>query len=467
VSTPSDVGFSLLLLSRPKGGYAAMIPKAEVDSGAVRRRARAARASARLIGPLVAAAVWGTALATARAELVFEMGPAASVGWTDNAANAPTDLPSQADEFASLSVTGRVHYRGSRTDQALGYRFSATRYLHLSVLDTLSQELAWVSTYNLTAQLDLTLGASAMLARLTSYTFDNPALGGDPQAVRNGNLEYLSTTATQGLKYSPTARHHYLETFQVTRVAYLSGSLPVTIYAAGDLRAAWDAARDTGTLELTVSDTYVPTYTPVPSPTGAASAPLPASETGQRLFVQLLGGWKRDLSPTWSVDASLGALVISDLSGDGFWAPAGIADLVYRRFTWFATLSVSQTTAPNFFIGGATLNDQAIARLTLPLNHSELLFVGGYASYTYARVADDSAHEKVFDLTSVGASLTAHARRSPLWGSLDYAFAEQHGSSLAIFGDVPTRRRQVVLVTIGGSFDFGPGTPPLFRGGVL
>src|SRR5205814_1700629 len=145
-------------------------------------------------------------------------------------------------------------------------------------------------------------------------------------------------------------------------------------------------------------------------------------------------------------------------------APAGFLNVGYRRLFWFASASVSQTAAPNIFIGNATINDQAVVRAALPLTRSELLVLSGNAAYTYARFAYQDHQSKAYSLYSTGVSLTWHPERIPIWTSLDYSYMNQQGSTSYESGTIPDRVRNVVMLTVGGSFVFGKGTPPIIAG---
>jgi hypothetical protein len=52
----------------------------------------------------------------------------------------------------------------------------------------------------------------------------------------------------------------------------------------------------------------------------------------------------------------------------------------------------------------------------------------------------------------------------PVWASIDYSYTDQEGSMSAMGGVIPSRTRNAVILTLGGSFVFGKGTPPIFHG---
>jgi hypothetical protein len=415
-------------------------------------RPRAARAPLVAVAVAVAVALLAAGARALHAEVAYEVGPTLSVGATDNATVPPA--AKKADEFGTLSLTGRVRYKGKKSEQALGYRLSWTRYVHQYGPDTLTHELSYQSSYNLTAKLDLQLGATAALSRSSAFVLADAGTG-TSLAIGGADARYLTTSVGQGLSYAPTARRRYTESLNFSHITYLTTAtpLPDTTLVGTTLRTEWEETRNTYSLEGSLSDSY-------------ASVPQGGSQAiaGHRLFAQALAGWRRDFSLNWSAEAHVGGVLVMTTDFDGIGAPAGSASVGYRRLTWFANLTVSQTASPNIYVGNATLNDQATARLALPLTRSELWFVGGYGGYTYARVADQVSQTRAYDLWSAGASLTARADRLPLWGSLDYGVTHQNGSTLPGGVIIPTRDRQVIILSIGGSFLFGKGTPPIFMG---
>jgi hypothetical protein len=136
------------------------------------------------------------------------------------------------------------------------------------------------------------------------------------------------------------------------------------------------------------------------------------------------------------------------------------------RFPWFASLSVMQTPALNLFFGETTITEQAILRVALPLTRSELLYVGGYGGYAYARIAtNQDVLARAYDQVLGGASLVARHSRLPLSASLSYIVVSQRGTT-APGRSVSDLAYQAVMLNVAGNFAWGPGTPPLF-GGVL
>jgi hypothetical protein len=397
----------------------------------------------------------------ARAELLVEAVPTLSGGYTDNAGNSASGRR-RGDEFGSVSGSGRLHYVGLRTDQSLGYHVGIVEYVSSPALNSLTQDVTYASSYTLGESLVATLGAAGVQSHTATYS-PTPVAVVMPQPLTLGDRVYRSGTATQALVLTPTAKQRYTQTFTAQRLEYVSQDpailqMPNFTSFGGTLRGAFDAGRDVYSLELQGTDTKTgragPSMGPVLYPFDAI--------VGHRLYSTLLAGWRRELTPLWTLSLSLGAVVLADLSFDNrLLSPAGTVELGYHKYTWFATFLVQQTAAANLFIGNATLNDIAIARLSLPIDRRERFVASGFAGYTYARNPERATRS--YDLLTTGATLTGHLPKTPLWASIDYSFLTQRGSAGGLVA-LPNRIRQVVVLSVGGTFSVGTESPPLSQG---
>ena len=153
--------------------------------------------------------------------------------------------------------------------------------------------------------------------------------------------------------------------------------------------------------------------------------------------------------------------------GNGIIAPAGVASLIFARHPWFATLAVSQQASPNLYLGQATLNDAALARVALPLTRSDLLFVTGFAGSDlrpHRRQPGDAgprvrpAHggrrpQRASAVAAARGGAAVHHRRSE-WGH----DRGEHGAGL-FPADVDVERDRRVHVGQGDAADFrGPAS---------
>lgn len=409
---------------------------------------------------LVATALAGLVFVAGRfalADTVFEAIATTSAGATDNALASPTGQAETSDGFGIVSVGGRSIYRGARSREMLGLQLMRTQYLVARAGDVTSGNLTLASEISLNAALDLTLGANATLSQTTGVALGDPATV-TPEAVLTAPHTYLASMANQGLAYAPNARHSYLELLSVSQVRYLGQSevLPTNTAVMGRLRANWTWVRDTLSIEATMTDSYLPYATP-----GA----IGIFSQGTVLMPQLLLGWRRELSVRWSGEIQAGALALVNLDGKGLVAPAGRASLEYRDTAWFATMVASQAPVANLYLGQATVSDQVLARLSLPLDKRELVILSGVGSYIFARLTDGQGNlTRGFTQWSAGPSLMVRFAHLPLLAAMEYTLTDQTGDDGTGSGAIPSLVRQTLMITVGGTFAWGPGTPPLLHG---
>ena len=188
---------------------------------------------------------------------------------------------------------------------------------------------------------------------------------------------------------------------------------------------------------------------------------------GQIFLAQLMAGWEHDLGAVWTSLLAAGPVTVFKIGGPYTFAPAATAAIFYHRRPWFGSLTLAQEPAPNLYIGAMTLNDEALLRLALPLTRSERVFIAGFASYIYARVpVNQFDFSRAFDQETAGASLNAQSMKLPIAAGLQYTITVQHGGTATAIGAAPDLERQMLMLTVTGVFAWGPGTAPLFKGGI-
>ena len=285
------------------------------------------------------------------------------------------------------------------------------------------------------------------------------------QAVVAGSLLYFAAGANQDLNYQPSPLQSYTETLSVTQVHYLESTTfngaaapqPTTTFVGTGLSGRQERGRNQFSLALDVGDSFRETNPMLP--------PDPYAD-GHTFIARLLAGWRRELSAVWTTTVQAGPSTIFKLDGSGVLAPAFTATIDYARLPWFAGVSLVQSPAPNLFLGEATINDQLIVRLALPLTRSERLFVGGWGAYTYARISDQQQSlTRLYDQFVGGATLTGRVANWPLAFALSYMALSQRGSDVPN-NSVASLARQTMFLSVRGVFGWGPGTPPIF-GGVI
>jgi hypothetical protein len=405
---------------------------------------------------LVAALVPGAA-APARADVVLQLVPSLGVGITDNAANSTMEAARATDGFTTVALAASGRSTGALTTHSLAYQLAYTRFFQSLGPSTLTNGLAWTSAFKPTARLDIALTASVLLSRLARVDATDLTTV-MPQASVAGTNYFLSTAVGQTLLYQPTGTRTFEQGLTVAQVRYLGApeDLPTTTFVQGRARAGLLVGLNNYFLDVQLSDAYTPVD---PAMTVGIFA------SGHTLLGRVLAGWQRELSPSWSSVIAAGPTALAKPEGPVILAPAGYATLNFARRPWFATLTVAQQAAPNLFLGEATLNDQVLARLALPLTRTDLVFVTGFASYIYARLANDQGTlGRAFDQRTAGAAVSGRVQSLPFVATLQYTIIDQDGSALG-GRVVPDLFRQTLILSVSGVFMWGKGTPPLFGGG--
>lgn len=399
----------------------------------------------------------------ARADVIYELAPMAGAGATANVYGVPDpNVPQQ--RFSSTFTTGggsmRLRYRAAKSDHNLGLRLLYTEYLAAGAPNMLTGNLAWGSAFNLTALWTLRLGAGVTLTRASGNDFGDPATI-IPQAQVGGTTYYLATNASQDLAYQPSVQRGYGETFSVSQVRYLSAAqtgivLPTVDVFAIAARGNRAFGRENYTADASLGDAYTEKKAGLVA--SADTAP------GNNFYGRALAGWQHEYNPYWTTLLQAGPAILFRFDTGAVVAPAGAATLNYRRVPWYASVGVSQAPAPNLYTGGAVMTDQAIARVALPLTKRELLFLGGYGGYAYARISNGvNSLEHNYDQLTGGISLYSKFPHLPLTAALTYVALTQRGNSSTAM-TVPDLARQSVFFTLSSELAWGPGTPPLFGG---
>ena len=400
--------------------------------------------------------------AGARAQAVYDLTPTVGAGATTNALAAGTNPATispdqQGGSFATVSLGAGARYQGARTNYGAANRFSLTRFSDNSQANSLTDAFTANASVNPSARLQLRLSAAALLSRASAVEFANPATV-NPQGTFAGTTTFIGTTAGQDASYQPNARQTYAESLSFAQVHYLgdgAAAMPSNFVIAGAGRAGRIVRRDPYFVVARLTDSFT------------SNAALDAGPLAncQIFLASLQGGWRRELTPTWTVEAMGGPISVFKIGGPGVIAPGGGATVSYRRLFWFATVAVTQTASPDLFLGGATISDQIFFRLALPLGKSELYYVAGYGGYVYARTANDRLTlTRAYDQLMGGLSLSAHLRKLPIFASLTYLLVDQRGSGSPNDpqGEIPDLARQTVMVNVAGTFAFGRGTPPIY-----
>ncbi len=418
-------------------------------------------------------AVFALAARPARANFVYELMPLVGGGATESISQTNDGTTDRfTDGFAQVSAIGRARYQARLSDSAFGYRIMLTRYAKESGLNTIAQSLMATSSLSLTGRLTLRLFANGELTHTSAVNgIPDPATAQPQGAVALGRPFY-TLAASEDLGYSVTPRTTFGQTLSFARLSFLDNGVqttttpggvtttrtigsPTTSVITAQLYARHVTGRESFSLTGMISDSIAD-----PPPNMMVVDPL---STGHVFLAELLAGWGHEISPTWSSQVQAGPAIIFKVDGPSILSPAGLVSLNYSRLPWFMSFTASQAPAPNLLIAQATVTDQVIARVAVPLGRSENLYVGGFASYIYAREATQGGSlTRAYDQFQGGGSLFYRSQRSPVGGALTYVALTQRGNGTL----TQSMAYQSLLLTISGAFAWGPGTPPLF-GGVL
>ena len=172
-----------------------------------------------MFAPAVVVALVAGLAATpvARAEVVYELTPMASVGATTNATSTTVPV---GDAIASLGNIARMRLMLARSSYMLAYRLVWSRFIERGS-DFLINELTATTGFNLTPHLDLSFSAIALLSSTARIDFADPTTV-IPQSSVAGSQAFLSTSVGQSLLYTPTPRWRIIETLGANQVHYLT-----------------------------------------------------------------------------------------------------------------------------------------------------------------------------------------------------------------------------------------------------
>jgi hypothetical protein len=412
-------------------------------------------------GPPAGIAAWVVVvalhLATARpaAAVVLTVTPTVAVGISNNVTNLATTQP-RTSVFGALTASAQLELTRATSVHRVAYTVRTIQYADGTAGST-SNSALWGSQFSLNSQLTLTVGADASIYAVSSIQIANPAtVNASTAAVSSTPATLVSTDATQTLSYQPNAAERYGQNLLVgyTDTWRSTSSVPRTLRIDGGLTADRIHGASSYSLHLLAEDfERLDPGLPVPGTTIVTG-------TDHALSLQLLAGWRRDLSVTTNVSLEAGPMVVFGIADHPQWVPGVIANAGYRSMPWYWTLTASQQPLVNPFLGQLLIADAVSLRLSLPLNARETFVASGFGGYTYGRAVAPTEHvlwsARIYDLIQAGASLAYQFERLPFFVSLDYLETRQNGSTTVGQASLDSHRR-VVSVTFGGNFAWGEG----------
>jgi hypothetical protein len=409
--------------------------------------------------PLLAAVLGAGGIASfasrsAHATLIFELAPSTGLGGTTNADATVVPIGDMLFRFSNVAD---LRYEGARSHLTAGYRLALTRLLE-SGTNLTTNELFASSAFTLSPFWDLNLGAAGAISTTSRLEVRDPTTT-TPQPTPSGNLIYLASGATENLIFAPTPSWRFVQTLAGSRIDYLTAApVPDSLALTAGLRVDLVSLPSSFSIDARITDFYLK---------GTPAMAIGPFTQGHNYLAQVLFGWNRELSARWAGELQLGPAAMFRAGGPMIVIPGAVATLRYRQQTWFANLAVSQVTTANMFAGVATVNDQAVLRVGLPLTRNEQTVLAGTASYAYGRTGtQDGDLVRAFDVWMVGASLSRRLGRTPLLASLQYSVLNQRGTADQ-GGQIPTLIRQTLMLSLTGLFTWGPAPPPEFGGAAL
>ena len=413
-------------------------------------------------GMVAGLALLGLHLATpmSAAAVVLTVTPTVAVGISNNVTNLASTQP-KTSVYGALTAAAQLEFTRATSVHRVAYTVRTIQYWD-GTTGNLSNSALWGSQFSLGPQVTLTVGADASIYAVSSIQTANPAtVSTGTAAVSSTPATLVNTDATQTLTYQPNAGARYGQNLLVgyTDTWRSTSTLPRTLRIAGGLSADRIEGASSYSLHLLAED--FERLDPGQPVAGAATA----TGTDHALSLQLLAGWRRDLSVTTNVGIEAGPMVVFGIGDHPQWVPGLIATAGYRSMPWYWTLTASQQPLVNPFLGQLLIADAVSVRLSLPLDARETWVASGFGGYTYGRAVTPTENvlwsARIYDLIQAGASIGYQFERLPCFVSLDYLETRQNGATngaMAGAGQVALdSHRRVVSVTFGGNFAWGEG----------
>jgi hypothetical protein len=392
------------------------------------------------------------------ASVTGELAPTVSVGVTSNA--TATQLGNH-DEIATVGAFHRLRIEQPRLHHEIIARLALAHFFSGAGTDTVTAAAGYAGTFDLTRDLDLRLMANGALSRTSQLDLVALATGG---AAATGAAAYVSSSAGQSFTWRATPAWQLSQGADFTRIDYLEEGVtarPTATAIGGTARVDYRLLLTSFSLEGRATDL---SSGPVPM-----IGLFPAIPAGHSVLGEALLGLRRDFNREWSGELRGGVGYLHVRGGQSAWSPAGSGTVNFRRELWFLTLTASRTTVANMFQAFATLNDSVFLRLTLPLDRSERIVIGGFAGISFADTIDTTgAQVDAYDQRTIGARLGARLRELPIVLAVDYTFVDQVGypGAATVGLSAQSFMRHTVFLTAATTFQWGPGTPPFLGAGL-
>jgi hypothetical protein len=283
------------------------------------------------------------------------------ISYTDNLLGAPSQpqlgsAPPVSTFYLTLTPGLELYNDNERSRYFLAYSHPFNIYLDHNNLSTSGDVVLGRGIWLLSPQDELLLGISA--SRMTTAASLGTPQPGAP-AIGDGRSRLLTLGADEHLTHAFSERWQGKQFANAARTETLSGPISLPTFYSTTAGLGVDYALDRNAWGLQTSTTYF----------WLGQVPEGTVVLGQRrqLIVDSFARFRRDLNETWSCEARLGIVNVSDLGSGIFTAPRWGATLLWNREALSASLGYDRTVTVSMITGYTYLSDTVQANFHMPL----------------------------------------------------------------------------------------------------
>ncbi len=412
------------------------------------------------LGAVKLAALLAATLASAgaRAEVTVQGTGTASAGWTDNILGAPdqptANGPPREGDFLFQLVPGVVLSSATpRFIERAAYSFTADLFATHSEANSYSNTIDWAGNILTSPTSTMILTLESQQGKLSTFSFNQPSAGAAITVLpQNNDVNYFRQIASESFVATPTAQ------WRVSQLLSFHAFVPLT---QGTLATSYDVAGEVGvdrifrldSLGLLLRAELIDFVQPRDPTTD-----VPVAFDQRQELTTLLARWRRDWSPSWSTEASLGAISIVSASSDPMattssdWEPSARAAVRWAQKLGSAELRYAHDVEPNALLGTTFSTDVVALQAGVPIVRAKLSF-GATAAYEHVRLLsqgtggpNDSADLALVDFT-VGWQLRPELQLFARYSLLDQFGSPPMSGAASVLPDL-TRNLVMIGATV-------------------
>jgi hypothetical protein len=369
---------------------------------------------------------------------------AVSAGWTDNVLNAP-DHPAagmrgrEQDALFQLMPGAIVASAAPRFIQRLQYRFTADLFALHSEANSYSNTLDWAGFVTTSRNTELIVTLQSQQGRLNTFNLNAPSADAPAMALpTNASVNFFSQSAGETLTWDPTAHWRFSESgFFRAFIPIDRGRLSDSYNFIGELTGDRVFRIDSlGLVLRTDFIDYVATRDPVTN--------VQVGQDQKQLISSLAARWRRDWSPSWNTEASLGVIEAMNVEHVDklIFQPSALAAVRFSREVVAAELVYAHAVTPNALVGTTFVVDQVGLQGGVPLPQRTHVIVGATVAYQHlTQVTATGDTGATADLAVVDVSI-GWQPLPELGVFARYSLFDQFGAA----ADLPSLTRNTVLV---------------------